>query len=325
MARGTLVLLLLLAPAAAAGSGTWAEGLFSELSHDFGTVPRGPVVTHTFTVTNNTAAPLHIAAVRSSCGCLSGTVTRTELAPGESAAVVARVETSRFAGFWKKPLYVQFDQPQFAEVALMISATSREDMTLTPQALALGRVRRGGTADGSITVLLAGGAWKLVGASSESDYVQPAVKALRHDGGEAAYQVTARLLPGLPPGRWATTVWVTTDNPAVPRVSVPVTVEVEPALTISPKVIALGKVKQGQETERKVLVRADQPFRIVSVKGTDGELTVEDGTPKAAAVHVLRVKLRSSRPGALMRNVEIATDLKDDSRAGFQATAEVVP
>src|SRR5208282_3490026 len=69
MVRHALVLVMLVGLAQAAPAAPWADALFDNLSHDFGTVPRGPHVTHHFTVTNTTGAPLHITSVRVSCGC----------------------------------------------------------------------------------------------------------------------------------------------------------------------------------------------------------------------------------------------------------------
>ena len=63
MVRYALGIALLLGAAGAAAAGSWAEGLFDALSHDFGAVPRGPAVSHAFTVTNTTGAPLLMVAV----------------------------------------------------------------------------------------------------------------------------------------------------------------------------------------------------------------------------------------------------------------------
>jgi len=326
MIRQALALLMIVGFAGTAPAASWADALFDDLSHDFGTVPRGPIVTHYFHVTNTTGRPLHIASVRVSCGCLQASATRTDLAAGESTTIVARLHTDRFSGFWRKPLYVTFDQPQWAEVTIMVQAISREDVTLVPETLAFGRVRQGTTPDTNVTVHLGGGGnWKVLEAKSDSAYVQSRLRLVRRDAGEVAYQVTAQLRPDLPTGSWYTTIKVATDNPAMPQLTVPVTVEVSAPLSVSPKRTTLGRVKQGTETERKIIVRADQPFRILEVKGTDAQVRVVDGTPGSAPVHRLVLTFRPTTPGSLERTIQVVTDLKDDNRADFQATAEVVP
>src|SRR5438132_1457153 len=71
-----LALLLLPALAAAQTESGWAAKLFTQdgspqLSHDFGTVPRGTLLTHKFTLTNIYAVPLQVTQVRVSCGCVA--------------------------------------------------------------------------------------------------------------------------------------------------------------------------------------------------------------------------------------------------------------
>src|ERR1700722_6892611 len=51
----------------------WPDTLFSERSHDFGSVPRGGVVRHPFVLTNRLTVPITIFNLHVSCGCTSGT------------------------------------------------------------------------------------------------------------------------------------------------------------------------------------------------------------------------------------------------------------
>ena len=43
---------------------TWAEGMFEDLARDFGSVPRGPMLTHPYRLTNNTGQTVRITSVR---------------------------------------------------------------------------------------------------------------------------------------------------------------------------------------------------------------------------------------------------------------------
>src|SRR5207253_1156026 len=87
--------LLTAGPAAAA---SWADRLFDEQTWDFGSVPRGPMLTHQFRVVNNTGRVVVLANVRVSCGCTSAQALKTSLAPGEETVIVARMDTTRFVG-----------------------------------------------------------------------------------------------------------------------------------------------------------------------------------------------------------------------------------
>src|SRR4051794_36715815 len=69
MVRYSLLCVVLLGVAGPARASSWADGMFDELSRDFGSVPRGQILTHPFRLVNNTGHPVHITGVRVSCGC----------------------------------------------------------------------------------------------------------------------------------------------------------------------------------------------------------------------------------------------------------------
>jgi hypothetical protein len=326
MLRYSLVCVLGLWAAAPALAGSWADALFDELSKDFGTVPRGPMLSHPFRVTNNTKTPVHLASVRVSCGCVTATILQHDLAPGQSTAIQAQMDTHRFSGIKNVTIYVTFDRPHWEEVRLWVQANGRDDITVTPDTLAFGQIQRGNTPSAHAEVTFLGnGSWQITEIQGESNYVQTSLKELRRTAGEVTYQVTAKLRPDAPPGHWYTDLWLKTNNPAVPRVRLPLTVEIESALSISPATVNLGQVKPGVEAERRIIVRGVQPFRITGITGTDGQLQVKDTTPESRPVHVLTIKLKPTAPGELTRSLRILTDLQEGGDIEFQAKAQVMP
>jgi hypothetical protein len=111
----------------------------------------------------------------------------------------------------------------------------------------------------------------------------------------------------------------------MPRVRVPLTVEIESALSLSPSAVSLGQVAAGGEIERKLILRGAQPFKVTGVAGTDGQLSVRDSTAGSRQVHVLTVTLKGSTPGELNRTLRIITDLPDDNEIDFVTRGEVLP
>ncbi len=312
--------------AVAVPDNSWAQALVGERSHNFGTVPRGPILRHSFRLTNTTTGPIHVSSVRVSCSCVSASITPEELATGETAILFVQLDTSRVSGFTQKAIYVQLDQPQWEETAFSVQANVLADVTLTPDSLAFGRIKRGSSREASVTVQFFGTAdYKTLLAKCDSPYVEVGVRQLQRDVGPVAYQVTARLRPDFPAGNWYGTIWLGTDNPTLPRLPIPLTVQIGSALSVSPKTAVLGQVKRGSEAKRTVVVCADQPFRILEVKGTDAQVLVEESVPASKAVHVLTVKLQASGPGVLHKTFQIITDLPEDNRIDFQATAEIMP
>ena len=308
-------------------AGSWADGMFQEFSKDFGSVPRGQVLTHPFSVKNNTGRTVTISSVRVSCAlCTSATALKGQLQPGEETTVAVRMDAGKFLGIKTVYVYVTFSEPQYDEVRLWIQANSRDDVNLTPDALAFGQTRKGDTPTRSVTVTFFGGVpSEITEAQSDSNYVQARVGAPRRTATEVSYELTVKLRSDTPVGKWYTDVWVKTNNPSMPRVRVPLTVEVEPNVTVNFTTVALDDVKTGQTTERKLVVRGVVPFKITTIKGTDDVIEVNEGSPESKEQHVLTVRLKGGKPGDVSRTLKIVTDIKDEDEVEFRALGRVVP
>ncbi len=159
----------------------------------------------------------------------------------------------------------------------------------------------------------------------ESNYIQPRVQEVRRTESEVTYQVTAQLRADAPVGKWYTDVWVKTNTPGVPPIRVPLTVEIESALSVNPETVTLGPIKTQTEGERRVIVRGVKPFKVAKVSGTNERLLVHVDSQLAKPVHVLTIKLKAGEPGELNRTLSVLTDLADDNRIDFHVNAQIVP
>jgi hypothetical protein len=327
MLRYSLVLMAGFWAGGSATASTWADGLFDELSKDFGSVPRGPAQKHQFRVVNRTQQAVNISSVRASCGCVTAYAAKSFLQPGEETAIVALMDTTRFTGPKSVTIYVQFDRPSFEEVRLWVQANGRNDFNLAPDTLTFGQVKRGTKPAAAVRVTFYGNTEaRVLSARGESNYVQPALREVqRLATGEVVYDLTVRLRGDTPVGKWYTDVWLRTNITTMPQVRVPLTVEVESPLTISPPVVSLGAVKVDQEGVRRIIVRGVQPFRIREVKGIDGILVASPASAEAREVHVLSIRLRSGMSGTLDRTLRVVTDLKEDNEIDFRVQAVVTP
>ncbi len=326
MLRYCLVVLLGALAAGPAAAASWADGLFDELSKDFGSVPRGPALQHHFRITNNTGSPLSIAGVRVSCGCVSAQALKTYLQPGEETFIQAVMDTTRFIGVKSVTIYVTFNRPALEEVRLWVQANARNDFSVTPESLAFGTQRRATTPVESVTITFYGdGGTRITDVRSESNYIQPTVREIKREGNEVVYQLNTRIRGDVPVGKWYSDIWLKTNDPSAPPIRVPLTVEIESALSISPDPVAMGPVKLKEETERRVIVRGAKPFKITRVMGTDADLMVRDNTPSPKPVHVLTVKLKGARAGDVNRTLRVLTDLPGDNQIDFQVSGVVTP
>jgi len=258
--------------------------------------------------------------------CTSATALKGQLRPGEETSLVVRMDSGKVNGLKTVYIYVTFSEPQLDEVRLWIQANSRDDVNVTPETLAFGRNKRGAALSQTTTITFYGDVPSEISAvQSESNYVQAKVVAARHGGNEVSYDLTVKLRSDIPVGRWFTDVWVKTNNPMMPRVRVPVTVEIEPPVTLSFTTVSLGDVHVGESSERKLVVRGARPFRITEVEGTDDVIQVKDSSSESKELHVLTVRLKGGTPGDVNRTLKVITDIKDEGEVEFRARGHVVP
>ena len=326
MVRHCCIVVALLGWATLARANPPAEKFFDELTYDFGSVPRGQTLTHPFRVVNKTDKTVQISNVRVSCGrCASARAIQTTLEPGQETVVLAQMFSSAFSGNKDISIYVAF-APKYEEVRLTVRANSREDLVYNPDSLNFGKVKRGAGAAQSMSISFYGGVpTRVMDAKSDSNYVQLSLAQTKGPGGEPVFQLEAKIRPDTPAGKWYTDIWVTTNNASMPKLRVPLTVEVEAALSVTPNFVSLGEIKAGGETDRKVIIRAAGPFLITNITGSDGELQVREAKSESKAVHVLTVTVRPSVVGELNRTIRVQTDIKNGGDIEFQAIANIIP
>jgi len=325
MLRYSIVLLAGFWAASPVLAGSWADALFDELSKDFGSAPRGPTLQHPFRIKNTTRNTVTISGVRVSCHvCSSASVVKSRLEPGEESAVVVTMDTTRFSGPKTITIYVNFGQPSYEEVRLWVQANARDDISFSPDTIAFGQIKRGsGPASATTVTFLGQPSAQITEAKCDSNYVQATFKELKREGSEVSYRLTAKLRSDAPVGKWFTDVWVKTNVASMPKVRVPLTVEIESALTLSPPAVALGQIQVGGEVERRVILKGAKPFKIDRITGADDLLTVRDNTSDSKQVHVLTVSLKGAKPGEISRKIQIVTDLAEDNTIDLEAKGQV--
>jgi len=79
---------------------------FENETYDFGTVPQGAVVKHSFKFKNVGKAPLLIGSARSTCGCTIPKWPREPIMPGESGEIDVRFNTEGKKNAQTKPVFI---------------------------------------------------------------------------------------------------------------------------------------------------------------------------------------------------------------------------
>jgi hypothetical protein len=266
----------------------WAEKMFGELKHDFGVVARGAEVKHRVRIKNIYGQTVHISNVRTTCGCSAATPDRTTLAPGETAAVEIEMDTRRFMRRKDSNLIVTFDQPQYAEVTVPVTAYIRSDVVLSPGSASFGSVDQGADAQKVIDIEYAGRSdWQIRDVKVDNSHLNAEVVETRREAGRVAYQLRLTLKDSAPVGTLAEQITLVTDddNPYIP---VLVSARVESDIMITPDSVSLGAVLPGQEKTFNVVVRGRKPFAIEKIECESANGIFKVRLPSAERpVHVL--------------------------------------
>ena len=96
---------LALSPAAPAQAKK-AKAAFKAVSHDFGKVKQGDVVSHEFVFTNEGDAPLVVERVETTCGCTAALISEKKIAPGRDGRIKTTFDTRGYAGRLAKYIYL---------------------------------------------------------------------------------------------------------------------------------------------------------------------------------------------------------------------------
>jgi hypothetical protein len=227
--------------------------MFEEKEKDFGVSPKGTTLIHYFRFTNTTDQTVTLGQPRVSCGCVTPALTKNRLAPGESATLIASMDTRRiqYAGVTKSVIvFVPFMSPTFEEVSLKVTTVTRDDLMMSPDTLAFGTVAKG--AGGKVTTKVtftSDANWEVKKATSSGAFVHPEFKLASRAGTIVTYDVTATLDKDCPAGNWVSDLYLETSNAAVAKLRIPVTVNVTAPVAVAAQSVSFGE-RGGRRAER---------------------------------------------------------------------------
>ena len=301
----------------------WARNLLATTDHDFGSVARGAKAEYRFIVTNNLQSDVHIAAVRSSCGCTSPYVENDKrtLKAYETGAIVAHLNSDTHVGQRAATLTVTFDQPYYAEVQLQIRALVHTDILMEPASLQFGAVEHGKAGEARVRLYRADfPGWQIEGVRFSDPNLQGEVVPVARQGGQVWYDLKVRLAPTAPAGYISDHAILTTNDPRMGQIPVQIEGQVQPNVVVSPADLFLGVVHAGQKVTKPLVVRADKPFRIKAITSDKASFEIPEQPGDAKSVHVVPVTfVAGAEVGKIVKTIRIETDI-----GGTQATSYAV-
>jgi hypothetical protein len=290
----------------------WATKMFEATEHDFGTVARGAKIEYDFALSNIYLEDVHVASVRSSCGCTSPQVIKPDLKTYEKGAIRATFNTRAFQGQRGATLTVTIDRPFPAEVQLHVKGVIRGDVAFEPGSVQFGDVDQGGALERKVAVSFSGRSdWRIVDVKSTNPAISGQLAETGRAGGQVWYELLVRVAPNAPAGYLNDYLMLVTNDAAGTQIPLLVEGRVLSGITVSPSSLFMGVVQPGQKVTKPLVIKSKKPFRILSIDCDDKSFEFgkeTDQTPKA--LHVIPVTfLAGADSGKVTRTIRIETDL----------------
>jgi hypothetical protein len=290
----------------------WAKKLFAETSHDFRTVGRGTKAEYHFELKNIYKEELHIASVRTSCGCTTPIVTKDTLKTHESGAVIAKFNTDTHIGDKSAVLTVVFDRPYYAEVQLTVRGHIRTDVTFTPPEVNYGETGEGEVKDQEVIITHTGASnWEIKDVRSHCGNLTVRLDPAQRTPGSVKYRMIVSMKGTMSAGDIRERLTLVTNDTRFPTIEMAVSGRVRPSLEVSPAAVGLGNVQVGQSIEKRLVIRADQEFAVSDVFCGDKRFTFEipEGKKK---LHFVKMTFKADdTPAQVAQKVRIVSDLND--------------
>lgn len=253
----------------------WANSMFAERNHDFGSVARGAKTEYVFEFTNPHNEPVHVQSVRASCGCTTPVIVTETVAPGETGQIRAEFNTRSFLGQRGATVTVVFDRPRYAEAQLRVDGYVRRDVVCTPGEVNFGSLPSGSVQEKRIEVNYAGrNDWKIEGVNSTVPGLSVEVEETARANGRVSYVLVATLeteATGFITGE----IELQTNDANYRTVPLNVSGQVAAGIEVSPSPLMLGEINSGSSVTKKVIVRGASEFRILSATCEDPRVSVE--------------------------------------------------
>ncbi|MFN2442464.1 MAG: DUF1573 domain-containing protein [Thermoanaerobaculia bacterium] len=288
---------------------------------DFGTVPKGEVLTWDFTVQNAGSTDLQILSVQPDCGCTVANFDKV-IKPGQTGRIHAVVETVSFSGPIAKTISVQSNDPSTP----MARLTMRADVKPYVQAFPNGFLRymlQLGQADKQSTILVTEDEepFQIVSIESPADFIKvdyekvPVAERVQAGrAGQEQYRFTVTVGgPEAKVGPIAEKVKITTNSKHQPQFLLSVTGLIRPAYVVSPSVLNFGEVKVGDASATRTVTvgatnRTSNAFQVTKVESSNPSIVAE---AKPAGNGAFEVTVRLAKPGkagAFDSNIKIYTN-----------------
>lgn len=276
-----------------------AELTFTQSLADAGQVRSGTPLTHTFHFTNAGPGTVEVTEVRASCGCLTPTVNKRVLQPGEAGELTLEVNTlSQSAGGHRWRVFFTYrHEGRLYQTTLQLAATLITEVTVQPATLTL-FVDNAVSHEVLVTDLRAK-PLAIAELRTSSPQVKSRLAGAYRDGlGHQVQRIQLEVADDYPEGRREEVLNIITDDATYHDLRVPVTIvkRGRQSIAVVPADVQLTLAAEQDIASKTVLVR-DGSGRQVAVEhaSADHPAVVCQWARGPGAMTTLRINVARER------------------------------
>jgi hypothetical protein len=244
---------------------------------DFGTVIRGAVREHTFTVVNHTAIPLQIDKVRLTPPLMPAAMLRAIPASSEEVLRV-KIDTTNLTGAYEGVILLSFTDANVAEVRLTVRGRVVPPIEVSPPALFV-TAQRGEQAQASVDILNHTGDPVVIDSAVHPQMHFKTKLETIEEG--RRFRLTLVMNPDGPAGKNRETILLKTNSAAVPELKIAAYTYMRERVYTFPESVDLGALRLDDIQRNPELVEAAAQILMVYRKGTtDFQATVTTDIPE---------------------------------------------
>lgn len=286
-----------------------------EPTFDFGTVPQGTIVEHTFLLRNTGKLPIEIRQIHPACGCTTAALGSTSLGSGATALLKVKFDTTGFEGYKVKGVKIYTNSTERPNTTVSLQGKVKLDVEIDPPRVYFGRVVRGSSKEKKVTLLSEkDSAIKILDISPRSDQIQLDIEDVTI-GERTGKKIVVHLRDSIPVGIFRNRIIVKTSSPANPVRNIPVFARVEGDLILVPSEISLG-LREGPLTKSitetvKLVNTAGTPVRVLSIQSDHPNIQAAFRPLHDKKTYEVQITVKEKASGMLRAQVEIITDHPD--------------
>ncbi|UCG47358.1 MAG: DUF1573 domain-containing protein [Phycisphaerales bacterium] len=197
-----------------------------------------------FEIFNKGKAPLILERIKASCSCLQPQLNRSNLPPGGKATLTVNVSPPLTPGKWRDSILIYSNDPHNEVTALTVKAFIEPRCSVVPDSIFINRLHRGLSEEVELTISGVPGnsSFRVLDISANTDAVMLSKiydAGVVEGAGRRVWKVYL-IVKSRGLASWRDKVGISTTDPKMPSIEVPIVVQEIEDVEFEPRIIALA-------------------------------------------------------------------------------------